>query len=106
MSAQLPSLNAVEQRRQLMPPATVGKADLVIDIILVTLITTFAFNAAYHPYFWGDELISPRLAIKHDYSIWPIFQEINTYKPRLVDNGILALLARWQMERWVTAALQ
>jgi hypothetical protein len=81
-------------------------SDLVIDLILLTLVTSFAFALTYHPYFWGDELIMHRLAIQHNYSFWPIFEQINTYKPRLVSNGLVTLLVEWEMERWVTAALQ
>jgi hypothetical protein len=106
MSARSLSLNALEPRGGLRSSATVDKTDLVIDLILMTLLTAFAFAVAYHPYFWGDELILPRLAIKHEYSFWPIFQEVSAYKPRLVFNGVVALLAKWQSERWATAALQ
>jgi hypothetical protein len=83
-----------------------NKTDLVIDLVLMMLITSSAFALAYHPYFFGDELIFPQLASKHNFAFWPMFREINAYKPRLVYNGIAVLLAKWQEQRWVTAALQ
>lgn len=106
MSFGFPHLSAIERRGASTLTATVDKTDLVINILLMTVVAAVAFGLAYHPYYFGDELILHRLAIKHDYAFWPTFREINGYKPRLVDNGITALLADWQTQRWVTAALQ
>ena len=86
--------------------SSLNRADLFIDLVLMMLITSSAFALAYHPYFFGDELIFPQLASKHNFAFWPMFREINAYKPRLVYNGIAVLLAKWQEQRWVTAALQ
>jgi hypothetical protein len=94
-----------EQLSKLMPSADVGREDFLIDIMLIVLVTGLAFGLAYHPYFFGDELVAHRLAIQHDYSFSSIFQSMNAYKPRLVFNGILSLLAQWQASRLVHAAL-
>jgi hypothetical protein len=98
-------MEANEQRDGLLSSATIGKTDVAIDLLLIVLVTTLAFGVAYHPYFFGDELRSLRLAIQHNYSFWPIFQGMNAYKPRLIFDAIAALLAKWQAERLVHAAL-
>lgn len=79
--------------------------EALIDIIMIVLITALVFGLAYHPYFFGDELIAQRLAIQFDYSINEIFQGMNSYKPRLVFNGIQALLTGLHAPRLVYAAL-
>ncbi len=86
--------------------ATFRWADVAIDLTLIMVLTAFAFGVTYHPYFFGDELILHQIAAKNNYALGPLFLEINAYKPRLVGNGILALLANWEMGRWATAALE
>lgn len=75
--------------------------EIGIDIILIILFTALAFSLTYHPYFFGDELVSHRLAIRSNYSFAAIFQDLNSYKPRLLYNGIETLLAKWQTPRLV-----
>ncbi|MBQ0720515.1 MAG: hypothetical protein KBT88_08135 [Gammaproteobacteria bacterium] len=94
-----------ERSTNLMPSTYIGRSEILADIVLIILLTALVFGLAYHPYFFGDELMAHRLAIKSDYSFTSIFQGLNGYKPRLVFNGILALLAEWQVSRLVYAAL-
>ena len=89
----------------LTPSAGIGREDILIDFILIVLVTGLVFGLAYHPYFFGDELVGQRLAIQHDYSFSSVFQDMNAYKPRLVFNGIQTLLAEWQASRLVHAVL-
>lgn len=88
-----------------MSSTIIAKNDIAIEFILIVLITALTFSLAYHPYFFGDELVAYRLAIQHNYSFWLIFQSENAYKPRLIFNGILALLAKLQAGRLVHATL-
>jgi hypothetical protein len=82
-----------------------GHIDVIIDVALIVLVTGLAFGMAYHPYFFGDELIAQRLAIQHNYSLYSILQGMNVYKPRLVFNGMQALLTGWHASRLVYATL-
>jgi len=82
-----------------------GREDVVIDIFLILLLTALAFGLAFHPYFFGDELVAQQLAIQNNSSFASIFQGMNSYKPRLFFNWILTLLAQWQVSRLVHAAL-
>jgi len=77
----------------------------LIDIVLIVFITIFAFGLAYHPYFFGDEMVVHKLAIHNSYSFASIFQGLNSYKPRLVFNAIEALLGKYQASRLVHAEL-
>lgn len=101
---QLTAMNINVSRNRSMPSANVVREDVLIDIMLIVLVTGLAFGLAYHPYFFGDELMAHRLAIQYDYSFSSIFQGMNNYKPRLVYNGIQALLTEYQASRLVHAA--
>lgn len=93
------------QLNKLTSSSDVGRKDDLIDIVLIVLVTVLAFGLAYHPYFFGDELVALRLAIQHDYSFSSIYQGLNAYKPRLFFDAIQALLAKWQASRLVHAML-
>ena len=82
-----------------------GHKDSLIDMVLIVIFTIFAFSLAYHPYFFGDELRASELAIRFDYSFKSIYQGLNAYKPRLIFNGIDALLAKYQASRFLHALL-
>ncbi len=86
------------------PFAKVEPGDVVVDILLIVLITAFVFGLNFHPYFFGDELIAYELAARNN-SFFSIFQELNANKPRLVFNGIEALLAKFQASRLTHAVL-
>lgn len=73
--------------------------DNVIDNILIVLVIALLFSLSYHPYFFGDELPAYRLAIVYNHSFASIFQGLNANKPRLIFNGICALLAKWEASR-------
>lgn len=74
------------------PFTKIGTNDAIIDILLIVLVTAFAFGVSFHPFFFGDELIAYELASAND-SFSFIFHELNANKPRLVFNGVEALLA-------------
>ena len=94
-----------KQGNELMPAVDMVSKDFFIDILLIILITGLVFGLAYHPYFFGDELVAQNLAIHNNYSFSAIYQEVNSYKPRLIFNGIDALLAKYQASRSLHAFL-
>jgi hypothetical protein len=81
------------------------RIDDFIDIVLIFLITALSFGLAYHPYFFGDEVVFHNLVIGRGYSFWSIFQEINSYKPRLFFHTVEVLLAKWQASRLIHAVI-
>jgi hypothetical protein len=89
------------QSKRSVSSGIIERNDFLIDIALVALVTGLSFCVAYHPYFFGDELVPCRLAIQHNYSFWPIYHALNVYKPRLIFYGIIALLAALQADRMV-----
>lgn len=78
--------------------------DVITDMLLIVLITAFAFALTFHPFFFGDELIAYELAAIND-SIFSIFHDLNANKPRLIFNGIGALLAKIEATRLTHAML-
>jgi hypothetical protein len=84
--------------------AQVEPMNVIVDVLLIVLLTACAFGLAFHPYFFGDELIAYELAAHND-SFFAIFHELNTNKPRLVFNGIEALLAKLQVTRMTHVVL-
>lgn len=78
--------------------------DAVIDVLLIALLTAFAFGLNFHPFFFGDELIAYELAGAND-SFFSIFQQLNANKPRLVFNAIEALLAKFDAGRAIHVML-
>jgi len=76
-----------------------------LDFLLIGICTLVAFGLGYHPYFFGDELAAYELAIHSNYSFTAIFEGLNANKPRLVFNGIEALLAQWHSSRLMHALL-
>lgn len=79
-------------------------SDVITDILLIALLTTFIFSLTFHPFFFGDELIAYELAAMNE-SIFGIFHDLNANKPRLVFNGIGALLAEIEASRLTHAVL-
>lgn len=89
----------------MLPSPEIDLKDILIDIVLIVLLTSLAFGLAYHPYFFGDELVAQRLAIHNNYAFAASYWDTNSYKPRLVFNAIDVLLAKCQAPRFVYATL-
>jgi hypothetical protein len=80
-------------------------SDWVVDALLLLFVVLGIFYLCYHPYFFGDELPLQKMGYKHDFAWLPVFQEMNSYKPRLVFNALVAALVHWQAPRLVYAAV-
>lgn len=73
--------------------------DYSCDIFFIAILSLTAFAYAYHPYYFGDELVAIREAVRFNFKFSPAFDMLNTYKPRLVFNGIDAMLATIEASR-------
>ena len=80
-------------------------ADLITDLMLIALLTAMAVGLAYHPYFFGDELVGYRIAGQPGWSLFSVFDELNKYKPRLFFNYIQAILAVTNAPRYMHAII-
>ncbi|UJJ51651.1 MULTISPECIES: hypothetical protein [Rhodanobacter] len=74
---------------------------ITADCTLLCLLTLVIGIFAYHPYYFGDELLPFFFAQQHGASIWSIFDGLNKYKPRLIFNGIWAVGAYYGAPRYV-----
>lgn len=75
-----------------------------LDLFVWTVVAMLAMAAAYHPYFFGDE-ISPLRDAASSEGMWDALRKISTYKPRLVFNAIWAFGGISEWPRWYFAAI-
>ena len=71
---------------------------LLLVIIALLLGTYF-----YHPYYFGDELVSFNEAPGNGFV--ETFQALNNYKPRLLMNLVWASIVAWDLPRWLPMML-
>lgn len=75
------------------------------DGIVASALSAAAFAATAQPFFFGDELFPHRLAIVADHSATGVFEGLGAYKPRLLANAVMAVLAAEGAPRAVHAAI-
>lgn len=75
--------------------------NIYIDYVLIAIICFCAYLIAYHPYYFGDELISFHQAEANKNLFFATFRTSNEYKPRLIFNGLWSILSTLAAPRWI-----
>jgi hypothetical protein len=77
----------------------------ILDLTLITALVLLAFAMTAHPYFFGDELVPRAVALSNGHSFTATFEAVSRYKPRILFNGIEALLSSISATRYVSAMI-
>lgn len=73
----------------------------VADYLLLVAVTLIMGMMAFHPYYFGDEILPFYFSYKPGATVWSIYSSLNEYKPRLIFNGIWAIAAQYGAPRYV-----
>lgn len=74
-------------------------------IFLLPLLPLAIVLYTYSPFFFGDELAFLGEAIKHNFSFSKVYISASAYKPRIVFNSLMAILAVIEAPRYVYSIL-
>lgn len=75
------------------------------DYALISLVILCISIAAYHPFYFGDELFSFAFGLRHEGGLLDTFAELNSYKPRILMNFLWASIVAFEAPRWVAMAV-
>lgn len=73
----------------------------VSDYLLLLAAAFISGLMAFHPYYFGDEILPFYFSYRHEATIWSIYSSLNEYKPRLIFNGIWAIAAHLGAPRYI-----
>ncbi|TAM64380.1 MAG: hypothetical protein EPN49_00465 [Rhodanobacter sp.] len=79
----------------------VGRGANAADYLLLVAVTLIMGMMAFHPYYFGDEILPFYFSYKPGATIWSIYSGLNEYKPRLIFNGIWAIAAYCEAPRYI-----
>lgn len=77
---------------------TESQESLLLVFMIVAFTTAFSL-LAYHPYYFGDELLPMNISVVNNISVISIFSDLNNYKPRLVWNMIWTIISVYGLPR-------
>ena len=85
-------------------PHALQSAEVRIPVtVLLALVAVLLGTYFYHPYYFGDELVSFNEAPGNGFV--ETFQALNNYKPRLLMNLVWAGIVGWDLPRWLPMLL-
>ena len=75
---------------------------LTLEDGALLLLGAFCISIAlYHPFYFGDELFSFAFGAQHDGKFLGTFNELNSYKPRILMNILWASIVAQELPRWI-----
>lgn len=72
----------------------------VVDCVLLIVLAMVGGLLAFHPYYFGDEILPFFFSFEHGATFWSVYANLNQYKPRLIFNAIWAIAATQHAPRY------